>query len=93
MILMKSKPLIIFTKLPTLVKAGIFGAVLGLILSLSYIGTSIWLCSSLISCPIHWFPFVIIGLLIWMATMLSSILAAIALRNMFRYFDVSDRGR
>ena len=51
MILMKSKPLIIFTKFPTLIKAGIFGAALGLILSLSYIGTSIWLCSSLISCP------------------------------------------
>ena len=78
-----------FNTLKIPIRGGIIGLVLGLIFTIGYILTSVWLCSGIRSCPAHWFPFVITGTLIWTSTIISSIFISVILQKMYYFCDVS----
>ena len=76
-------------KFNTPLRGALIGSIFGLIFSVGYIASSIWLCSGLLSCPAHWFPFFLIGIFIFISTVIFTMLISIILKKMYHFFDVS----
>jgi hypothetical protein len=66
-----------------LTTGGLIGAVLGTMFWGSYAGTSVWICSGLLTCG-HWFPITLVAVIGLAATILVAMTISFVLLKIYR---------
>lgn len=73
----------------TAVKVGLaVGAFIGLLFAIGYSGTSAWLCSGIRDCPTHPVPFIVVGAVVWVLTIIFVTAVSVFFHKLYRLFKV-----
>jgi hypothetical protein len=81
----------IFTRRPAVVGL-ILGTLIGLMIGGGYGATSAWLCSGIRNCPASWEPFVFVSSIIFVVTLVSTVIVSVIGAKAYKIFDTSIGG-